>query len=119
MTTENPTPETNTDSNEKRSTFYEASRKVILAAVGATIIATEELDGFIKRLSERGAIAEKDASRLMREAIERRETLERERKAEAERNTPPPQATKADIDALSTKIAELTAMLEELKARQK
>lgn len=112
MTTENP-------HEEKRSSFYEASRKIILAAVGASIVATEELDAFITRLSERGALAEKDARNLMREVIEKRENSERERKARAESQTPPAQASKADVDALTAKIAELTAKLEELKANQK
>ncbi len=118
MTTETP-HDGKQESGEKRSGFYEASRKVLLAAVGASIVATEELDTFLTRLSERGALAEKDARNLMREVIEKRDRTERERKAEAERAAPPAQATKADVDALAAKIAELTARLEEMKAQQK
>mgnify|MGYP001168771992 CR=1 FL=1 len=110
---------TEPESEEKRSKFYEGVRKVALAAVGATMIATEELEAFVNRLAERGEMGEKDVRRLMREVIERREKAEQERKAAAERNAPPPPATRADVEALSARIAELTAKLEEMKAKQK
>jgi polyhydroxyalkanoate synthesis regulator phasin len=102
---------------EKHSPFYQTLRKLTLAAVGATMIAQEEVDSFLSRMAERGEIAEKDARRLMREAIERREKAERERKAQAAQSRPAV-ATKADVEALAARIAELSQKLEELKKAQ-
>ncbi len=107
------------ESSEKElhSRFYEISRKVLLAAIGAAAIAQDELEGFINRLMERGEIAEKDARSLVKEIIERREKLDRERKAGKEREQQAT-ATKADIEALSARVAELTRMVEELRKQQ-
>ncbi|MBP7228634.1 MAG: hypothetical protein KA988_05935 [Longilinea sp.] len=102
---------------EKHSPFYRTLRKLTLAAVGATMIAQEEVDSFLTRMAERGEIAEKDARRLMREAIERREKAERERKAQAAQ-AHPAVATKADVEALAARIAELSQKLEEMKKAQ-
>jgi len=99
---------------EKRSALYETSRKVLLAAVGAAVLAQEEIDGFVTRLTERGELAEKDARKLMREVMDRREKILKEKQAEAQRSHPSV-ATKADIEALNARIAELTKALEELK----
>lgn len=106
---------TNTQSGERISdSVYDLSRKVLLAAVGAAAIAQDELDGFVTRLAERGEIAEKDARSLMKEVIERRDKVLRERRSEFERRHPTG-ATKADVDALTAKIAELSKQIEELK----
>jgi polyhydroxyalkanoate synthesis regulator phasin len=93
---------------------YDLSRKVLLAAIGAAAIAQEEIDGFVTRLAERGELAEKDARGLMKEIIERRDKVIRERRSEFKHHHPTT-ATKADVDALTAKIAELSKQIEELK----
>ena len=101
------------ESNEKklRGPFYDATRTVLLAAVGAASLAQDEMNGFIDRLVERGEMAEGEARKLVREVLDRREKLERERK-----KTPGADAaTKADVEALTARIAELTRQIEELK----
>ncbi len=102
---------------ELRSRFYEVSRKILLAAFGAAAIAQDELEGFVNRLVERGEIAEKDARSLLKEIMERREKVSQERKANREREQRAA-ATKADIETLSARVAELTRQLEELKKQQ-
>jgi polyhydroxyalkanoate synthesis regulator phasin len=93
---------------------YDLSRKVLLAAVGAAAIAQDEIDGFVSRLSERGEIAEKEARGLLKEISDRRDKVLRERRSEFDRHHPTT-ATKADVDALTAKIAELSKQIEELK----
>lgn len=103
---------------ELRSRFYETSRKILLAAFGAAAIAQDELESFVNRLVERGEIAEKDARSLLKEIMERREKLGQDRKANREREQRTV-ATKADIETLSARVAELTRQLEELKKQQR
>jgi polyhydroxyalkanoate synthesis regulator phasin len=104
--------------HDRHAAFYQASRKILLAAIGAVVIAQDEIEAFVSRLAERGEIAEKDARRLMKEMMERREKLYEERHAE-DRKGQPAAATKADIDALTARIAELTKKIEEMKKEQK
>jgi poly(hydroxyalkanoate) granule-associated protein len=104
----------------RRSPLYEASRRVLLAGIGAMALAQEEVDEFVDRLVERGEIAEKDGKKLVREMMDRRR--KQARKAEEEMDTRVHDLlsrmnipTKSDIDALSAKIAALTKKVEELK----
>lgn len=101
----------------KRSTLYDMSRKILLASIGAAVVAQDEIDGFVTRLAERGEIAEADARRLAREMMDRREKMIKDKQAEEKRNRPSV-ATKADIEALNNRIAELTKRLEEMKKEQ-
>jgi polyhydroxyalkanoate synthesis regulator phasin len=114
----NAKPEEMSDEREKRGSLYELTRKIMFATLGAAVIAQDEMDSFITHLAERGEIAEKDARRLVNELVERREKLERERRAEQHR-TQPGVATKADIDALNARIAELTRKLDEMNQEKK
>jgi polyhydroxyalkanoate synthesis regulator phasin len=104
------------EEREKRSPLYDATRKVMLAAIGAAAIAQEELDGFLNRLAERGELAEKDARRLAGEMKERRDEIIEERRTE--RHTGRTSATKADLEALNNRVAELNRQLDELKRSQ-
>lgn len=109
-------------------TFVDGVRRVLLASVGAVAIATGEAEKFVKRLIERGEIAEQDGRQLLTDLSER----EREQASsgigrignEADRmldavltrmNIP----TKSEIDDLSAKITELTEKIELLKQQQK
>ncbi len=116
-----------TEKNEPksvRSSLYETTRLVLLAGVGAISLAQEEINVFLDRLVERGEMAEADARKLVREVVERRDKLEKERRqqvVEARRAAQPAHsaaATRADIDALTARIADLTRQIEELRKQQ-
>jgi polyhydroxyalkanoate synthesis regulator phasin len=116
-----------TEKNEPksvRSSLYETTRLILLAGVGAISLAQDEINVFLDRLVERGEMAEADARKLVREVVERREKLEKERRqqvVEARRTTQPAQAaaaTRADIDALTARIADLTRQIEEMRKAQ-
>lgn len=115
MTT--PTEEKKTDKN--RGPLYETTRTILLAGIGAISLAQDEVNIFLDRLVERGEMAEADARKLVREVTERREKLERERRqtAQATRQAggTAQAATRADIEALNARIAELTRQIEELR----
>jgi polyhydroxyalkanoate synthesis regulator phasin len=110
----NPEETTTEEGKKQRSAFYDATRRVLLAGIGAAMLAQEEVEGFVNRLIDRGEMAEGDARKLVREVMDRRERLERERqerKNAAGVNNP-------DIELLAARIAELTRQVEELKAQQ-
>jgi poly(hydroxyalkanoate) granule-associated protein len=100
--------------------LFDAARKVLLASIGAVALAQDEMEDFVKHLVERGEIAEKDGKKLMHEMMDKRK--KRAGKVEDEvtkrienildRMSVP---SKADIDALSQKIAELSKKIDELK----
>lgn len=115
--------ETNSGGEKKyseRGPMYEASRRLILAAIGAVAYAQDEVEDFIDRLVERGEIAEKDGVQLVKEMLEKRS--EKRSSIEAEVNKRIQQTmeqlnvpTKKDIEELSAKIAALTKKVEEMK----
>lgn len=102
---------------EERNRFFEVSRRVLLAGIGAVALAQDEIEDFVNRLVERGEIAERDARKLLREVTDkRRKSAEREMDKRLEEvldqlNVP----SKADIDSLGHKITALTRKVEELK----
>ena len=109
------------ESERKRGSLYEATRMILLAGVGAVSLAQEEMNNFLDRLVERGEMAETDARSLVREVMERREKLESERMARpapASAAGAKSSATRADIDSLNARIAELTRQIEELRNSQ-
>jgi poly(hydroxyalkanoate) granule-associated protein len=100
--------------------LMEVARKVMLAGIGAVALAQDEIEDFVNKLIDRGQIAEKDGRKLIQDAMERRkkttkaaeETLDKHvEELLARMNVP----TKADLDALSTKITALTKKVDELK----
>jgi poly(hydroxyalkanoate) granule-associated protein len=104
----------------ERGPLYEATRKVVLASIGAMALAQEELEQFINKLVERGEIAEKDGKKLVNEAMDRRKKETKKAESELDKrmeellarmNVP----SKSDIDALSAKITALTKKVDELK----
>ncbi|MEN6410574.1 MAG: hypothetical protein ABFD44_12790, partial [Anaerolineaceae bacterium] len=94
------------------------TRKLMLAAIGTASLAQDELEDFFNRMVDRGEIAETDARKLIREVMDRREKLEKEKRAQ-DQKTHPAAATKADVDALTARIADLTRQIEELKKEKK
>ena len=113
-----PTPEEVQEEQKEetpRASVLETSRRLLLAAIGAAVIAEEEITGFVSRLVDRGEIAEKDARGLVKEVLDSREKVAREKIEEIRRNRPVTVATKSDIEELNAKIAELSKKLEDLK----
>lgn len=108
----------NSEKSKFHGTFYDTTRMILLAAVGAAALAQEELNLFIDRLVERGEMAEADARKLIREIVDRREKLERERKVQDKKASGETVVTKADIEALTARIADLSKQIEDLKKPQ-
>jgi poly(hydroxyalkanoate) granule-associated protein len=105
---------------EKRGSLMDGARKVLLASVGAVALAQDEIEDFVEKLVERGEIAEKDGKKLVSDLMERRKKQTEQAEAELDdrieellhrMNVP----TKSDIEALSAKVAELSAKVDELK----
>jgi polyhydroxyalkanoate synthesis regulator phasin len=105
---------------EERRPFAEITHKVLLAGIGAVVLAQEEIEAFVNKLVERGELAEKDGRKMVKDVMEKRK--KEAAKAEDQldmrmedllgrMNVP----TKNDIDALSAKITALTKKVDELK----
>jgi poly(hydroxyalkanoate) granule-associated protein len=126
--------------------LYLLARKVLLAGFGAVALTVEEAQAFLDKLVERGEIAETDAQELIKEFRSRAKEQELGKAAEKvtgrvakvtekpakaakaaeeaveeritailrEMNVP----TKADIDALSNKISELSKKIDALKKQK-
>jgi poly(hydroxyalkanoate) granule-associated protein len=108
---------------EERSPLLGTARKVLLAGIGAVVLAQEEIEDFVNKLVERGEIAEKDGRKLVNEVMDKRkrgtekaedELARRVQEILARMNVP----TKADIEVLGNKIAALNAKVDELKKNQ-
>lgn len=107
-----------TEASQSRMT--EMIRKVLLATIGAAVIAQEEIEALVNRLVERGEIAEKDGKKLMHELMEKRkrktaqveEDISKNLESVLDRMDIP---TKADVEALSQKITVLSKKVDELK----
>ena len=120
MTTETAVEQPAEGKEKEQNPLLEIARKVLLASIGAMALTQDEIEKFINKLIERGEIAEKDGRKLIQEVVDRRKKKAEEAKSQAgkhleeilERINIP---SKADIEALSEKIAELTRKIEELK----
>ncbi|HSR32575.1 MAG TPA: phasin family protein [Anaerolineae bacterium] len=108
------------DVEEEGSRFVEATRKVLLAGIGAVVLTQEQIESFVNKLVERGEIAEKDGRKLVRDVMEKRKKEAKKAEDELDKrmvevldrmNVP----TKNDIEALSAKITALTKKVDELK----
>ena len=104
----------------ERNPLLDATRKVLLASIGAVALAQEELEVFVNKLVERGEIAEQDGKRLVHDVMERRRKEAKKAEGEMDKrvedllermNVP----SKSDIDALSAKISALSKKVDELK----
>jgi poly(hydroxyalkanoate) granule-associated protein len=103
----------------ERRPFLEAARKVLMAGIGAMVLAQEEIEDFVNKLVDRGELAEKDGRMLMREVMEKRRSETKRAEEQFDQrieeildrmNVP----SKTDIDALSAKITALTKKVDEL-----
>ncbi len=119
MTTETSEPKGFPGKKEERP-LYEATRRMLLASMGAVALAQDEIEEFVHKLVERGELADKEGFKLVKEMkahrAKRMHKVEDELAAHLDAamtrlNMP----TKADLDALSEKIAALNQKIEELK----
>ncbi len=118
-----PAAEVMKDGEKEKNAILDASRRVLLASIGAVALAQDEIEDFVERLVERGEIAEKDGKKLVREVMDRRrkETAKAEDEMSKrvedvlDRLSVP---SKADIEALGDKIAALSRKVDELKKNQ-
>lgn len=107
----------------EHSRFYELSRKVMLASIGAVTLAQEEVESFVDKLVERGELAESEGKGLIGEMREKRKN--RKSKMEEKFNEHVGQTlerfnipSKDEIDSLNQKIAALNKKLDDLKKSQ-
>jgi hypothetical protein len=49
----------------ERSSWFDVARKVVLAGIGAVVLAQEEIECFVGKLVERGELAEKEGKQLI------------------------------------------------------
>lgn len=114
MTSENNTTKSQ---DQEHPPLAELLRKVMLAGIGAASLAQEEAEIFIHKLIEKGELAEKEGCVLVKDLREKRrqkteELLDNRIKNVVERMKIP---TKADIETLSKKIAELSKKIDGIK----
>ncbi|MBN1886348.1 MAG: phasin family protein [Thermoflexales bacterium] len=108
------------EAKKERSPLLEGARKVLLAGVGAVALAQDEAEDFVKKLVERGEIAEQDGKKLMHELLEKRKKQAKGLESSLDKrveeilsrmNVP----TKSDVQALSERVAALTKKVEAMK----
>ncbi len=106
--------------------IIDGMRRLLLASFGAVAMTFDEVEAFVKKLVERGELAQKDAEKLLHE-MQQRLTANRPQMEKVSGrveqgmeeflnrlNIP----SKRDIDELSEKIAQLAARVEELRKSQ-
>jgi len=105
---------------EERNPLLGMARRVLMAGIGVVALSQDEAEKFVKKLVERGEIAETEGRKLVQEVVDRRkkQTVKVEEQLDkrieeilGRMNVP----TKADIEALGAKIAALTKKVDELK----
>ena len=105
---------------QDKSQLSEMVRRVLLATIGAAVIAQEEIEAFVNRLVERGEIAEKDGKKIIHEMMDKRKSKTAKVEDEISKNLEGVLKkmnipSKADVDALSQKITGLSKKIDELK----
>ncbi len=103
-----------------KSQMTELFRKMFLATVGAVAIAQEELEALINHLVERGEIAEKDGKKLVQEMKDKRKSKTTKLEDEIGKNVEGVLKrmnipSKADVEALSKDISDLSKKVDSLK----
>jgi polyhydroxyalkanoate synthesis regulator phasin len=106
--------------DKSQSQMMEMVRRMLLATIGAAAIAQEEIEALVNRLVERGEIAEKDGKKLIHEMMDKRKSKTSSVEGEISKNLEGVLnkmniPSKADVEALSQKIAALSKKIDELK----
>ena len=111
--------------------FVSTVRRVLMASVGAVVLAQEEIEDFVQKLVERGELAEQDGRKLITDLREKRQSAEDSTKEKVQETGEKTSATmdrgmegmlgrmnipsKSDIEDLSEKIAALSEKVDALK----
>jgi len=103
----------------ERPPLAELVRKVLLAGIGAAVLAQEEAEALIQKLIEKGELAEKDGRWMMKDLHEKRRKkvegeLDKRIVSLIERMKLP---TKSDIEELSDKITAIATKVDQLKGK--
>jgi poly(hydroxyalkanoate) granule-associated protein len=106
--------------DKNQSKMFEMLRRVLLATIGAAVIAEEEIEAFVNRLIERGEIAEKDGKKLVNEMMDKRKGKTKKIEDEISKNVEGVLErmnipSKGDVEELGQKIATLSKKIDELK----
>ncbi len=104
--------------NESR--MFDLLRRMMLAAIGAAVIAEEEIEALVNRLVERGEIAEKDGRKLVKEMNEKRKTRTSNLGDDLSKNVESVLkrmniSSKSDVEALDKKLNDLSLKIDGLK----
>jgi polyhydroxyalkanoate synthesis regulator phasin len=93
--------------------LYDITRKVLLAAVGATALTYDEIVEFVNRLAERGELAEQEAKTLLQNLVNRREQDEDDDESYPDRETMA--GMMAQMEFMSQQMAALNKRLDQEK----
>jgi poly(hydroxyalkanoate) granule-associated protein len=117
-----------TESRESGNLMLVSLRRVLLAGVGAIVLAQEEIEDFVRRLVDRGDIAEDEGRMLVEDVLDQRNQRLREvREGIGERidrsteevykrlNIP----TRSEIRNLSEQIEALSKKVDEMVERKR
>lgn len=113
-------PPESTSNAPGRLPFFKATRRVMLAAIGALALAQDEVEAYVTRLVERGELAEQDGRKIIAELLERRKIRRAQiwqesskRIAKILENLDIP--TRNDLQSLDAKITTLSQKVDSLK----
>ncbi len=125
MTNQIETPDTTAAESDaaESNALLSGLRRVLMAGIGAAVLAQEEIEDFVNKLVERGEIAEGDARQLVNDVVDSQKEMVRGGTKRAEGqidrgldgtlgrlNIP----SKSEIESLSAQIAELSKKVDEL-----
>lgn len=116
----------NSESRESKNVMLASLQRVLLAGVGVIVLAQEEIEEFVRRLVDRGDIAEEEGRELVEDVMEQRNKRLREVRAGLEGridrsteevykrlNIP----SRSEIKSLSEQIEVLSKKVDELVER--
>ena len=111
--------------------FVSTVRRVLMASVGAVVLAQEEIEDFVQKLVDRGELAEQDGRKLVTDLREKRQSAQESTQNRVQETGEKTSATvdrgmegmlgrmnipsKSDIEDLSEKIAALSEKVDALK----
>ena len=111
--------------------FASTVRRVLMASIGAVVLAQEEIEDFVQKLVERGELAEQDGRKLITDLREKRQDAQETTQNRVQETGEKTSATvdrgmegvlgrmnipsKSDIEELSEKIAALSEKVDALK----
>lgn len=114
--------------NSESNNWSNQLRKVLLAGVGAVVLAQEEIEDFVEKLVKKGEMAEKDGKKLLADILSRRKkevtrevaSLETDLHSRIENVLHRVKlVSKKDVDQLAAKIDALATVVDKLSKGQR